>query len=182
MDEFIQDSAKKFAKIIRARISDFQDLMPVKERFEKEFSLYKNKNKIFFLNNLKVELNSLFDSHLKKCNEPDCPQRFTFNNVSFLISQELNDIEQDLGRKKRTPVPARIRALLQKEINSLCPFCSSEDVNHFEVHHIDENPDNNSLENLLMVCPTCHSKITKKDIQKEIVCNKKRAFQNIQKQ
>jgi len=66
----------------------------------------------------------------------------------------------------RTPIPQlnKVRAILQQEINSKCPFCSSTDVGHFEIHHIDENRNNHKIENLLLLCPTCHSKITKKDI------------------
>ncbi len=70
------------------------------------------------------------------------------------------------GKKKRTRLPKenKIRAELQKEINSMCPFCGNTDVGHFEIHHIDGNPSRNEINNLLLVCPTCHSKITKEDI------------------
>ncbi|WP_339694938.1 HNH endonuclease [uncultured Roseivirga sp.] len=68
--------------------------------------------------------------------------------------------------KSRNTIPqkTKVRAELQKEIDSVCPFCVSQDVGHFEIHHIDENPSNNILENLILICPTCHSKITKGDI------------------
>lgn len=71
-----------------------------------------------------------------------------------------------MNKKNRTPIPQvnKIRAILQQEIKSKCPFCSSIDVGHFEIHHIDEDPNNPEIENLLLLCPTCHSKITKKDI------------------
>ena len=64
----------------------------------------------------------------------------------------------------RKTIPARIRAALQKEIVSSCPFCENTEVEHFEVHHIDEDHGNNDRANLLMLCPLCHSKITKGDI------------------
>jgi hypothetical protein len=76
------------------------------------------------------------------------------------------------NKKSRKPIPQekKVRAVLQKEIDSQCPFCPSEEVGHFEIHHIDEDPSNNSQANLLLVCPTCHSKITKKDItQNEVL-------------
>lgn len=38
-----------------------------------------------------------------------------------------------------------------------CEICGSE-VN-IDVHHIDGNPQNNSLENLMRLCRSCHSKI-----------------------
>ncbi len=66
--------------------------------------------------------------------------------------------------KERKAVPAKRRALLQQEIDSRCPFCPSGDVGHFILHHIDEDPTNNDPRNLLMMCPTCHSKVTKGDI------------------
>lgn len=68
-------------------------------------------------------------------------------------------------KKTRTKIPLynKVKAELQQEINSSCPFCKSKDVGHFEIHHIDENPSNNQSLNLILVCPTCHSKITKGD-------------------
>jgi len=69
-------------------------------------------------------------------------------------------------RKKRIPVDSKTKTLLQKEVGSKCLFCGNEDVDHFEIHHIDENPSNNDFSNLLFLCPLCHSKITKGDITK----------------
>ena len=43
----------------------------------------------------------------------------------------------------RVNLKAHLRAVLQKEIGSRCPFCPSEDVGHFEVHHLDNNRNNN---------------------------------------
>lgn len=74
-------------------------------------------------------------------------------------------------KKNRVNIPKvnKVRAELQKEIGSVCLFCANEDVGHFEIHHIDENPSNNENENLLLLCPICHSKITKGDITKKEV-------------
>jgi tetratricopeptide (TPR) repeat protein len=69
--------------------------------------------------------------------------------------------------------PATLKTL-QSEIGSVCPLCQSKDVEQFEVHHIDDNPENNELSNLIMLCPTCHSKITKGNISKEEVIKTKR--------
>jgi tetratricopeptide (TPR) repeat protein len=76
--------------------------------------------------------------------------------------------------KKRTPHKPATLKTLQSEIGSVCPFCQSKDVEQFEVHHINENPENNGLSNLIMLCPTCHSKITKGNISKEEVIKIKR--------
>lgn len=78
-------------------------------------------------------------------------------------------------KKARVKIPQenKIRAQLQKEIASLCPFCENSDVGHFEIHHIDNDPSNNLTGNLLMLCPICHSKITKGDITQPYVFAKK---------
>lgn len=80
-----------------------------------------------------------------------------------------------IEKKTRTRIPKenKIRAELQKEINSLCPFCISTEVGHFQIHHIDDNPSNNEILNLILVCPTCHSKITKGDYSPMEVLQKK---------
>ena len=80
-----------------------------------------------------------------------------------------------MTKKIRTGIPkqSKVRAELQKEIGSTCPFCNSDDVGHFEIHHIDENPSNNENRNLILLCPTCHSKITKGDIAPVQVFEKK---------
>lgn len=56
-----------------------------------------------------------------------------------------------------------------------CAICNwNEDIDCLEVHHIDENRENNDIENLIILCPLCHKKLTthkyalidKKSIQK----------------
>lgn len=104
-------------------------------------------------------------SKIIKCQHySECPE---FN--SYIFHQKL----KGTVKKSRKNISIKVRALLQKEINSICPFCPNDDVGHFQVHHIDENPENNSFDNLLMVCPTCHSKITKGDISSQQVIEKK---------
>lgn len=82
--------------------------------------------------------------------------------------------------KKRVRIPqeTKVRAYLQQEINSKCPFCKNKEVGHFEIHHIDEDPSNNDIANLLLLCSICHSKITKKDILKEEVNKVKKGLEN----
>ena len=42
-----------------------------------------------------------------------------------------------------------------------CAICGwNEDKRILEVHHIDENHDNNELNNLMILCPICHKKLT----------------------
>jgi len=53
----------------------------------------------------------------------------------------------------------RLRAFEQLEHK--CVVCGWDDDDRIlEVHHIDENRENNNIENLCILCPTCHRKIT----------------------
>lgn len=53
----------------------------------------------------------------------------------------------------------REKALKYKE--NKCACCGwDEDPRVLEAHHVDGNRNNNCLENLLVICPTCHRKIT----------------------
>jgi hypothetical protein len=102
-----------------------------------------------------------------------------YENVKFgrsdtmVFSKEYDMVFKSKKKRKRIPQREKIRAELQKEVNNECPFCNCTEVGHFEVHHIDEDPGNNEIANLILVCPTCHSKINKKDIPMEIVQKKK---------
>lgn len=81
-------------------------------------------------------------------------------------------------KRTRIPQETKVRAILQQEVGSKCPNCENTEVGHFEIHHIDENPDNHNIENLILLCPICHSKITKKDILMEEVINWKKNLVN----
>ncbi len=97
-----------------------------------------------------------------------------------LKREELNGEKVNTKKepKRRKQTPRKIYARLQKEINLRCPFCPSTDVEHFEVHHVDGNRFNDEYENLMLVCPTCHSKIEKGDISRQDVEQKKQELMN----
>ena len=47
-----------------------------------------------------------------------------------------------------------------RKLKALCTSCEvCNDTHRLEVHHIDENPSNNTIENLLKLCHTCHKKV-----------------------
>ena len=53
----------------------------------------------------------------------------------------------------------RKKAFLAKE-HKCCVCGWNEDERILEVHHIDEDRENNDINNLCIICPTCHRKIT----------------------
>jgi len=53
----------------------------------------------------------------------------------------------------------RTRAL--RKYGRKCAICGyDEDIDVLEVHHIDSNRNHNKLDNLIVLCPTCHKKLT----------------------
>ena len=84
--------------------------------------------------------------------------------------------------KNRIKIPSKIRSRLQKEINSKCPWCKNTEVEYFEIHHIDENPENNIEENLILVCANCHTKITRGDITETEVIKTKTTLPVVMKE
>ena len=48
-----------------------------------------------------------------------------------------------------------------REYPHYCAVCGwKEDEEILQVHHIDENRNNSKIENLIILCPTCHAKLT----------------------
>lgn len=55
--------------------------------------------------------------------------------------------------KTRLTIPKVIRETVLKEFNHRCAICGTDRP---QVHHIDEDPSNNDLLNLIPLCPNCH--------------------------
>ena len=60
---------------------------------------------------------------------------------------------------KDTPNQYREKALRNYE--QKCFFCNYNIVEVLQVHHIDHNRSNNKLDNLVLLCPTCHVEVHK---------------------
>ena len=75
--------------------------------------------------------------------------------------------------KQRKSVSALTSKKLYQEANNCCAFCCVADVAVLEMHHIDGDPSNNKIENLIVVCGNCHSKITRGEISPADVHAKK---------
>jgi hypothetical protein len=55
--------------------------------------------------------------------------------------------------KTRAPIPKQLREQVLAEFNHRCAICGTDRP---QLHHIDENPANNDIGNLLPLCPNCH--------------------------
>lgn len=57
------------------------------------------------------------------------------------------------------------RAKAFEEFEHECSLCDVQKENNLEVHHIDGDPTNDSTENLLIVCKSCHGDIHSGEIE-----------------
>lgn len=71
-----------------------------------------------------------------------------------------NQLQEESGQWSNTSNYRKTAFKLYPHICSVCGW--KEDERILEVHHIDENRKNNQGENLCILCPTCHRKITLK--------------------
>ena len=56
--------------------------------------------------------------------------------------------------KVRVPIPEQLRLEIIEKCNNRCCVCQTPFV---QIHHIDEDPSNNTFDNLVALCPNCHS-------------------------
>jgi hypothetical protein len=55
--------------------------------------------------------------------------------------------------KERKDIPKAIKEKVLKEFSYKCAKCGSENP---QLHHLDENPSNNDVMNIIPLCPNCH--------------------------
>jgi hypothetical protein len=79
-----------------------------------------------------------------------------------------------ISLKKRLTVPKAVEKRAFQQTNSRCAFCPEHEVSSLQLHHIDGNPGESSLPNLLVVCASCHTKITAGVLSEADVLTKKR--------
>lgn len=58
--------------------------------------------------------------------------------------------------KTRVPIPPDVAAEVLFDADRICCVCQ-ERGKHLQIHHIDEDPSNNSKENLSVLCLECHN-------------------------
>jgi len=61
----------------------------------------------------------------------------------------------------RKQVTGKLRLEIFQEAFATCPFCGLEKIGSLQVHHIDGNPKNDTPDNLIAACGSCHDQITK---------------------
>lgn len=59
--------------------------------------------------------------------------------------------------KKREPIPSKIKDKCRSEVFHICPIClGKKNSLGLEIHHIDQDRNNNEENNLIALCGSCH--------------------------
>ena len=77
---------------------------------------------------------------------------------------------------KRKNPSYKLKVQLLQEVQLKCPFCEYREADKLEHHHIDGNPNNTIFENLISVCPNCHTAIESGQISTERVKKLKKSL------
>ena len=101
----------------------------------------------------KSELNKSKSGLYFCCREhKDLAQRVE-SNIPEIWPEHYNDLE--------TITVNTYRQKALKYYPKKCAICGwNEDIDILEVHHIDENRNHNEFDNLIILCPICHRKLT----------------------
>lgn len=79
------------------------------------------------------------------------------------LAQKLNSGEQfsAIRPEHYGVIVSDYRKLALRNFSHKCAVCGwDEDKDVLEVHHKDSNRENNNIENLIILCPLCHKKLT----------------------
>lgn len=60
--------------------------------------------------------------------------------------------------KRRIPIPKpkEIRKLVKELYGNQCAYCGEKNRKILQIHHIDHDPSNNDIHNLVLICVWCH--------------------------
>ena len=91
------------------------------------------------------------------------------NNKIKIINWKRYQSEYERQKPHRQPEFFTLRKSIKERDNYTCQKCNKSESNlrvPLCIHHIDNNPKNNSEDNLITLCMTCHSALLKKAVHK----------------
>lgn len=112
-----------------------------------------------------------------KCSFPGCNKAFlrrqcdlnkTGKKSGYYFCSKKHQIDaryylEDFKSGKKTDGKASYRTFGLKLLGEKCEGCGYDEYSLLlDVHHLDGNRNNNKLENLMVLCPMCHAKVTRK--------------------
>ena len=126
------------------------------EQERRENIMMRVQEEIQYVNNLSPNNKEIID-------EPDEDFRFFFCHP-----QESS--KPIIRSKLRLPFTKLQRESIITRLGKHCSTCNK--IEDLQIHHIDENPSNNELDNLKLLCYRCHKKVHAINLKKEIEFDK----------
>jgi len=82
-----------------------------------------------------------------------------FNKVGEIgdkIIRNMSESDKSDKKKIRKPISPELQQKLYERAENRCQYCGMGNVK-LHIHHINGNPSNNSIDNLIVLCPNHHS-------------------------
>ena len=132
-------------KSLRKR--NLKDLFNIVNRIEKEFNINGFIDKI--------------DKFVKEINEEDIEEKIEkikkLERTRNIREEAERRLYGNLNRQKRISLTKEQKEMVFDKFNNKCAICNAEEGLH--IHHKDQNPKNNQIDNLLVLCGICHKKV-----------------------
>ncbi len=116
------------------------------------YILYKNQHDLNEVELKKREIAVLHKDELEKSNYTEQEKQL---RIDMWYREAIEKGTQGKEKKERIPVPVDTKKSVYERANYKCQSCGVT-VN-LHIHHIDKDPSNNSLSNLVLLCPTDHA-------------------------
>lgn len=103
------------------------------------------------------------NKYVKRCiccgKEIPYKQKYCSNKCQIVYQNKLRDDEIESGKSvTQRKLKSYLVSKYNKCMNPTCCWDWSKNANvSLEIHHIDGNPNNNTLDNVILLCPNCHS-------------------------
>ena len=132
--------------------------LPVRSKNLGKTPINKGTGKKYYCLNCGKDITNSKNTIHKYCSN-SCQHEYAYKN--WIIKYKLdNSIAKST---KWGQIPSQLRKYIFEKYNNKCCLCNWCEINPYtntiplEIDHIDGNSDNNSEENLRLICPNCHS-------------------------